>query len=45
MLILTPHEFVDKWKQVTGRERQIYQEHFLDLFHKCLGEAVFAAYD
>jgi hypothetical protein len=27
----TPHEFVSKWKQVTARERQTYQEHFIDL--------------
>jgi SAM-dependent methyltransferase len=31
MHTLTPHEFVDKWKRVTAREKQIYQEHFLDL--------------
>lgn len=31
MHTLTPHEFVAKWKRVTARERQIYQEHFLDL--------------
>ena len=28
---LTPREFVDKWKQVTVKERSGYQEHFLDL--------------
>ncbi len=31
MHTLTPHEFVNKWKRVTAREKQIYQEHFLDL--------------
>jgi hypothetical protein len=31
MHTLTPREFVEKWKRVTARERQIYQEHFLDL--------------
>jgi hypothetical protein len=31
MHTLSPHEFVDKWKRVTAREKQIYQEHFLDL--------------
>ena len=28
---LTPQEFVSKWKRVTAREKQTYQEHFLDL--------------
>ena len=28
---LTPQDFVAKWKRVTARERQIAQEHFLDL--------------
>lgn len=27
---LTPQDFVAKWKQVTARERQIAQEHFID---------------
>jgi len=72
----TPQDFVSKWKSVTSRERQTYQEHFidlcrlvdhqtpneadkkkrtltnlynarptwLDLAHKRLDEAVFAAY-
>jgi hypothetical protein len=31
MHTLTPQEFVSKWKRVTAREKQIYQEHFLDL--------------
>jgi hypothetical protein len=31
MHTLSPHEFVDKWKRVAAREKQIYQEHFLDL--------------
>ena len=28
---ITPQEFVSKWKRVTAREKQTYQEHFLDL--------------
>ena len=28
---LTPQDFVSKWKRVTEREKQTYQEHFLDL--------------
>lgn len=28
---LTPQDFVAKWKRVSARERQIAQEHFLDL--------------
>lgn len=28
---ITPQEFVSKWKRVSAREKQIYQEHFLDL--------------
>jgi type II restriction/modification system DNA methylase subunit YeeA len=28
---LTPQDFVSKWKRVTSREKQTYQEHFLDL--------------
>jgi hypothetical protein len=31
MHTLSPHEFVDKWKRITAREKQTYQEHFLDL--------------
>jgi len=34
MHTLTPHEFVSKWKQVTAREQQTYQEHFLDLCYQ-----------
>jgi hypothetical protein len=30
---LTPQEFVSKWKRVTAREKQTYQEHFIDLCH------------
>ncbi len=30
---LSPHEFVAKWKRVTSRERQVAQEHFIDLCH------------
>jgi SAM-dependent methyltransferase len=29
----TPQDFVSKWKRVTAREKQTYQEHFLDLCH------------
>jgi type II restriction/modification system DNA methylase subunit YeeA len=28
---ITPQEFISKWKRVSAREKQIYQEHFLDL--------------
>ena len=28
---ITPNDFVAKWKRVTSRERQVAQEHFLDL--------------
>ncbi len=28
---LTPQEFVTKWKRVTAREKQVYQERFIDL--------------
>jgi hypothetical protein len=28
---LTPQDFVSKWKRSTGREKQLYQQHFLDL--------------
>jgi type II restriction/modification system DNA methylase subunit YeeA len=28
---ITPQEFVSKWKRVTAREKQTYQEHFLDV--------------
>jgi len=30
---LTPQDFVSKWKRVTSREKQTYQEHFIDLCH------------
>jgi len=30
-MTITPQEFVSKWKRVTAREKQTYQEHFLDL--------------
>lgn len=30
---ITPQDFVSKWKRVTAREKQIYQEHFIDLCH------------
>jgi type II restriction/modification system DNA methylase subunit YeeA len=30
---LTPQDFVAKWKRVTAREKQTYQEHFIDLCH------------
>jgi type II restriction/modification system DNA methylase subunit YeeA len=28
---MTPHEFVHKWRGSTSTERQVYQQHFLDL--------------
>ncbi len=28
---MLPHEFVDKWRGNTSTERQVYQQHFLDL--------------
>jgi hypothetical protein len=28
---MLPHEFVDKWRDNTATERQVYQQHFLDL--------------
>jgi hypothetical protein len=44
---LTPQDFVSKWKRVTSREKQTYQEHFIDLCrlvdHPTPNEAVFAA--
>ncbi len=30
-MALTPQDFVSKWKRVTAREKQTYQEHFIDL--------------
>lgn len=30
---ITPQDFVSKWKRVTAREKQTYQEHFIDLCH------------
>ena len=33
MPTLTPQDFVAKWKRVTSRERQVAQEHFIDLCH------------
>jgi len=30
---LTPQDFVSKWKRVIAREKQTYQEHFIDLCH------------
>jgi type II restriction/modification system DNA methylase subunit YeeA len=32
-MTITPQDFVTKWKRVTSRERQVYQEHFIDLCH------------
>jgi hypothetical protein len=32
-MTLTPQDFVSKWKRVTAREKQICQEHFIDLCH------------
>jgi hypothetical protein len=34
---LTPQDFISKWKRVTAREKQIYQEHFIDLWHPIVG--------
>jgi len=31
MPAFTPQDFVSKWKRVTSREKQTYQEHFIDL--------------
>jgi hypothetical protein len=28
---MTPHEYIEKWKRVTSRERQAVQENFLDI--------------
>lgn len=28
---ITPQEFISKWQRVTAREKQTYQEHFLDI--------------
>jgi hypothetical protein len=51
---ITPQEFVSKWKRVTAREKQTYQEHFLDICqlvshqtpndYDQLDDAVFSAY-
>lgn len=30
---ISPQEFVAKWRQVTGNEKKIAQEHFIDLCH------------
>ncbi|MBN1453939.1 MAG: class I SAM-dependent DNA methyltransferase [Anaerolineales bacterium] len=32
-MTFTPQDFVSKWKRVTSREKQTYQEHFIDLCH------------
>ena len=44
----TPQDFVSKWKRVSSREKQTYQEHFIDLCrladHQTPNEAVFAGY-
>ena len=32
-MTFTPQDFVSKWKRVTAREKQTYQEHFIDLCH------------
>jgi hypothetical protein len=45
-MTMTPQDFVSKWKRADTRECQSVQEHFIDLCQrKCLGQAVFAAYD
>jgi hypothetical protein len=31
MPAFTPQDFVSKWKRVTSREKQTYEEHFIDL--------------
>ena len=41
---LTPQDFVSKWKRSTGREKQIYQQHFLDLC-ELAGHPAPAAFD
>jgi type II restriction/modification system DNA methylase subunit YeeA len=33
MALMTPQEFVEKWRNVTLKERSAAQEHFLDLCH------------
>jgi hypothetical protein len=44
-MTMTPQDFVSKWKRADARERQSVQEHFINLCqHKCLDDAVFAAY-
>ena len=43
-MALTPQDFVSKWKRVTAREKQTYQEHLIDLAHRRLDQAVFASY-
>ena len=30
---LTPQDFLSKWKRRTAHEKQVYQEHFIDLGH------------
>ncbi len=30
-MTLTPQDFVSKWKRAAAREKQTYQEHFLNL--------------
>jgi hypothetical protein len=32
-MMFTPQDFVSKWKRVTTREKQTYQEQFIDLCH------------
>jgi hypothetical protein len=41
---LTPQDFVSKWKRSAGREKQIYQQHFLDLC-ELVGHPTPAAFD
>ena len=41
---LTPQDFVSQWKRSTGREKQIYQQHFLDLC-ELVGHPTPAAFD
>ena len=33
LMSFTPQDFVSKWMRVSAREKQSYQEHFIDLCH------------
>jgi hypothetical protein len=30
-MLLTPQDLVSKWKRIISREKQTYQEHFIDV--------------